>query len=394
MNDLLRAMNEELAEAIKSGNTEDFVQKLSENMNKSVEDSVKERVLAMYEELKNETDEVVLAKRGINALTSEEKAFYNKMIDAKNELSNFEVALPITVESRVFENMVVEHPLLKAIDFVNSKGLTDWILSKDLDYAATWGDLNDAITSEAKASFVKVEFGQFKLSAWMPVPKTMLDLGMTWLDQYVTTYLGEIIARKLEDAIVNGTGQKMPVGMIKEINIESQTTPATDKTAEKITDLNTTTVGAIAAKLTNEGKRQVGIIDMIVNPVDYWTHVYPALYYTNIDGQVIKSNLPLNVYPSLAVPTGKAVFGICKNYFATAGFGATTGKIEYSDHYKFLEDLRVYKARLVAYGTPKDNVSFYVYDISGLQEAAIATRERSAVATQSDTTTSSKKATA
>lgn len=382
-NDLMKAMNEELEDAIKSGNTEQFVKKLSENVDKSVKDLVNEKVLDKYEELKNVTDETVLAQRGIKALTSEEKKFYDKMISANDALTNFEVALPITIESKVFENMVVEHPLLNAIDFVNSKGLTEWILSKDLDYAAAWGDLNDAVSQEAKASFVKVEFGQFKLSAWMPVPKTMLDLGMTWLDQYVTTYLGEIIARKLEDAIVNGTGQKMPVGMIKTVDIENQTTPATDKVAEKITDLNTTTIGAIAAKLTDDGKRQVGTIDMIVNPVDYWTHVYPALYYTNVDGQVVKSNLPLNVYSSLAVPKGKAVFGICKNYFATAGFGVTNGKIEYSDHYKFLEDQRVYKARLVAYGTPKDNVSFYVYDITELQEAAIVTRTRTNAATQS-----------
>ena len=53
-----------------------------------------------------------------------------------------------------------------------------------------------------------------------------------------------------------------------------------------------------------------------------------------------------------------------------------SGKIEYSDHYKFLEDTRVYKARCVAFGTPKDNTSFYLYDITGLNEAAMPTRAR------------------
>lgn len=375
--DLKVAMNEELSAAIKSGNTENFVEKLSENMDKSVENSVTEAVMAKFNELKEVTDENILATRGIKALTSEEKTFYDKMIKtASNELTNFEVALPVTIESKVYDEMEVEHPLLKAIDFVNSKGITEWLLSENLDYAASWGDLNDTVSTEAKAAFAKVEFGQFKLSAWIPVPKTMLDLGMVWLDQFVTRYLAEIIARKLEDAIINGTGQKMPVGMIKEIDVKNQTTPATDKTATAITDLDTTTFGAIAAKLTNNGNRTVGTVDMIVNPVDYWTHVYPALYYTNENGQVVKTNLPINVYQSIAVPSGKAIMGITKNYFATAGFGVTTGKIEYSDHYKFLEDVRTFKARCVAYGTPKDNVSFYVYDITGLQEAAVPTRSR------------------
>ena len=77
----------------------------------------------------------------------------------------------------------------------------------------------------------------------------MLDLGMTWLDQFVVRYLSEIIARALEDAIINGNGQKKPVGMIKTVDIENQTVPAVDKTATKITELDTTTFGTIAAAL-------------------------------------------------------------------------------------------------------------------------------------------------
>ena len=112
---------------------------------------------------------------------------------------------------------------------------------------------------------------------------------------------------------------------------------------------------------------------MIVNPVDYWEKVYPALFYTNENGQVVKSNVPINVIESCAVASGKAVFGVCENYFATIGFGKN-GKIQYSDHFKFLSDVRTYKARCVAYGTPKDDVSFIYADISGLVEAAMPTR--------------------
>ncbi|WP_235640253.1 hypothetical protein [Clostridioides difficile] len=44
------------------------------------------------------------------------------------------------------------------------------------------------------------------------------------------------------------------------------------------------------------------------------------------------------------------------------GIGSA-GKIEYSDEYKFLEDVRVYLAKQYATGTPKDNFSFLVFDI-------------------------------
>ncbi len=369
--------NEELVEAIKNGDTKGFIDKLSNRLNESVEDAVQNEVMQKYEALKDENDGVILASRGIKALTSEEKSFYNTLIDnSKNELTNFEVALPKTTENKIFEDIERDHPVLAAIDFVNSKGLTEWLLNKDLDYAYSWGDLNGAVTQEAKAAFGKVEFSQYKLSCWIPVPKTMLDLGMTWLDQFVVRYLSEIIARALEDAIINGNGQKKPVGMIKTVDVENQTVPAVDKTATKITELDTTTFGTIAAALTDGGKRKVASVDLICNPLDYWTLIYPALFYTNENGQVVKSNLPINIYQSLSMTQGKAICGLLGRYFATAGFGAKSGKIEYSDQYKFLEDVRTYKARCVAYGTPKDNTSFYLYDITGLNEAAMATRAR------------------
>lgn len=380
--DVIESTKAELTKAIESGNTASFTEKVLDVVNAGIQESVEQSVLNKYNEMQGIKDASILESRGVHALTSEETTFYQKLVNmtgSRSEagLGDTTVVLPITVTNRAFEEMTVEHPLLEKINFVDSKGITEWIISKDLDYAGGWGDLNDAVTTGAKAAFTKVEFSQFKLSVYIPVPVTMLELGLTWLDQFVVQYLAEIIARKLEDAIVNGTGQKQPVGMIKEVNIEAQTIPAVDKdtTDYTLTDLSTTTVGAIASVLTNGGKRKVGVIDMIVNPVDYWKLVYPALYYTNENGQVIKSNIPLNVIESCAVASGKAVFGNCANYFATIGFGKS-GKIEYSDQYKFLEDVRTYKARCVAYGTPKDNVSFIYADISGLKEAAIPTRTR------------------
>ena len=380
--DVIESTKAELTKAIESGNTASFTEKVLDVVNAGIQESVEQSVLNKYNEMQGIKDASILESRGVHALTSEETTFYQKLVNmtgSRSEagLGDTTVVLPITVTNRAFEEMTVEHPLLEKINFVDSKGITEWIISKDLDYAGGWGDLNDAVTTGAKAAFTKVEFSQFKLSVYIPVPVTMLELGLTWLDQFVVQYLAEIIARKLEDAIVNGTGQKQPVGMIKEVNIEAQTIPAVDKdtTDYTLTDLSTTTVGTIASVLTNGGKRKVGVIDMIVNPVDYWKLVYPALYYTNENGQVIKSNIPLNVIESCAVASGKAVFGNCANYFATIGFGKS-GKIEYSDQYKFLEDVRTYKARCVAYGTPKDNVSFIYADISGLKEAAIPTRTR------------------
>lgn len=370
--DVITAMADKMKTAIESGDTNGFVTE----MGNSIENMVRDEVTAMAAQYGN--DEAVLAQRGIMPLTRDEKACYTSWVEAaKNGLTNTEVTLPVTIENKVYENMVHNHELLARIDFHDTKGLTDWIISKNLNYAGAWGDLNGAINAssntEATAAFAKVEFANFKLSCFIPVPLTMLELGLVWIDQYVVRYLSEIAARKLEDAIVNGTGQKMPFGMIKTINIENPVVPAVTKatTDYTLTDLSTSTIGMIAAALTDGGERVVKAIDMIVNPVDYWKHVYPALYYTNADGQVVKSNVPLNVIQSNAVASDHAVFGLLDNYFATIGLPK---KVQHSDEYKFLEDVRTYKCKMVAFGTPKDNTSFVYADISGLLEAAVPTR--------------------
>ena len=47
------------------------------------------------------------------------------------------------------------------------------------------------------------------------------------------------------------------------------------------------------------------------------------------------------------------------------------GRIEYSDHYQFLEDDRVYLIKLYANGFPMDNNAFLVLDVSKMQPATI-----------------------
>lgn len=66
---------------------------------------------------------------------------------------------------------------------------------------------------------------------------------------------------------------------------------------------------------------------------------------------------------SAAVEQGKAIVGIKNKYFGTL---AGEKKLEYSDHFKFLDDSRTYKIKMLGNGLPKDNSSFVVVDISGI----------------------------
>ena len=77
---------------------------------------------------------------------------------------------------------------------------------------------------------------------------------------------------------------------------------------------------------------------------------------------------PATVIQSPSVNEGEAVLGMAKRYFAPVGT-AKDGRIEFSDHAKFMEDKRIYIIKAYANGMPKDNNSFLVLDISALKPA-------------------------
>ena len=128
----------------------------------------------------------------MRVLTSEERDYYQKLVDAmrsgnpKQALTNFGVVLPETIINAVFEDIKEEHPLLSEIRFENAGALIKYLYSSlDGRHLAFWGPLCGTITKELAASFAFLDMEQTKLSAWLPVCKAMLDLGPEWLDRYV-----------------------------------------------------------------------------------------------------------------------------------------------------------------------------------------------------------------
>ena len=182
-----------------------------------------EQVLAEHEELQQEADLRILAQRGVRQLTGEERKYYQKVIDAmksrepKQALSNLDVVLPVTVIDAVFEDLEQNHPLLSRIDFEPSNGLIETIMNADAAQMATWGPLCGDISKELRSGFKKVSTTLYKLSAFLPVCKAMLDLGPTWLDNYVRRILREALACGLEYGLIMGDGFESPIGMIRQV---------------------------------------------------------------------------------------------------------------------------------------------------------------------------------
>lgn len=352
----------QITEALKG----DDENKITEALVRMAE-GIQNKILKEARSIVNEdiNDISILNKRGMSQLTSEERKYYKHVIE-KRGFTDLEVVLPKTVFDRVFEELEREHPLLGCITFQNTSAVTEWVIRTTEAEAAWWGKLTDAIKKELEHGFDKTKTDMYKLSAYMPVAKAMLDLGPEWLDRYVRAVLSESISIALEEAIIVGTGKDQPIGMIKNLKGAVVDKVYPDKDKEQLTDLLPGTLGSkVMAPLTKDGKRKVPEVLIVVNPIDYWEKIFPATSVLTTGGTYVHGILPIpaKVVQSSAMPKGTLIAGMAKDYFMGIG---SNGKIEYSDEYKFLEDERVYITKQYANGMPKDNDSFLVFDISSL----------------------------
>lgn len=376
--DMLNAANTEILQrmhtAVKEDNEDAFVQAWTDYAN-----NIQESVLQEARGLVQAQDVAILNSRGVRQLTSEERSFYEKTIEAmrstspQQALADLDVVMPKTTIDAIFEDLQQTHELLGAVTFMNTSGLVEYYVNTNTKQLASWSTLTAEITKELASGFKKINLAQNKLSAWIPVAKAMLDLGPVWLDRYVRILLGEAIAYGLEDAIINGDGKDKPIGMIRQVGDGVTVTGGVypEKTPEAVTSFAPEDYGALVAKMAvtpNGNYRTISEVLLVVNPVDYLKLVLPATTLLKPDGTYANNVLPFptRIVQSAQMAQGKAVFGIATRYFIGIGT-AQSGKIEYSDEYKFLDDERTYLTKLYGHGEPLDNTTFIYADISGLK---------------------------
>lgn len=379
----------QLAQAIESGDANAF----AETFNRRIE-QIGESIRAEYEELRSETDTQVLASRGVRQLTGEERSYYQSLSEAlrasdpKQALTGANLTMPQTVVNAVFDELQSEHPLLRRIDFTPTGGAVKMLLSTNERQLATWGTLCAQVVTELTSGFKAVDTTLGKLTAFLPVCKAMLELGPEWLDNFVRQCLYEALANGLEDGIINGTGASQPIGMTRYVGDDASVVggvwPA--KNPILVQEFGAETVGTLISMLAVDGSGKPRVVReaiMVVNAIDYYKTILPATSIMAPDGTYRSAlSYPIEIIPSAAVAQGRAVLGIPYRYAAFAGM-AESGRIEYSDDAKFLEDERVYLIKLYANGLPKDNAAFVVLDVSNVAPARYKVESVSAPAASS-----------
>ena len=360
--------NDDLKVALESGENIDVA--LS-----AFADNIQTQVLA--EARTYADDKAVLANRSGMELTSEERKYFMAVIDAGEGFSAVDQLVPATVINRVFDNLVADRPLLRAIDMVNVGLATEWIFSVGVN-PAFWGTLCSNIQELQDKGFRRVDINQMKLSAFMPVCKAFLELNSPeWLARYVVTVLTEAIQMALELAIVDGTGQNQPVGMRRSINnVTSGVHNVT--TAKEIAQLDPATSGEIMASLSKvtiedgvviERNLNPADVALVVNPQTYWKRIFPMYTTQTLNGAYVQNlPLPFNLIQSTAVPEDELVIGVARDYFFGLGMGT---RITSSDEYHFVEDERIYLAKMYGNGQPKFDGAFQRYTLADATTAPI-----------------------
>lgn len=363
-----------LQKAMTGGNEEE-IQQAWTGFQQSIVDMVKDDFEM------NHGNQSVLVQRGYRQLTADETKFYNKVIEAgksvnpKQAYAGVMEIMPETIIEDVYKDLVTEHPLLSRINFVSVKYLTKWILNDHTKQTAVWGEINSTIAEEITSAFTTMEITQCKLSAFAIVDKDMLDLGPTFLDNYIRTFLKEALLCALERAIVDGTGKNQPIGLTRNIGKGATQVDGVfaRKTAIKVKDFTPATYGPLLAKLVKTEKevnRKFSKVALICNQHDYLSKIMPATTVMNAGGSYINNLFPFptDTIISNELADGEAVLCLPEEYFMGIG-SSKEGVLEYSDDLKFLQDQRVFKIKMHGMGKAYDNTVSILLDISDLEAA-------------------------
>lgn len=385
---------EDLSAALKNGDSEAAGKAMQDMQN-----AICEMIEKEFEQYHGINDVAVLQSRGLRALTSEETAWYQKFIGAvksgaKQAITDLTTAMPVTIIDRVIEDMRQTHPLLNELVIQNAAGATKLVVNgvQMASKLGSWGAVGSAISTQLTGQIKVTDLTTAKYTAYFLIPKDFVKFNFSfapmWVDQYIRIILSESVAYGLESSIIAGDGNGQFIGMTMDTTTVSNNAYS-PKTAVALADFEESYANVVAGLAVdgNGDARVIPEVLLVVNPVDYikkirrvQNAIVPGVGVVDL----ISNTYPTKVVTSVKVPVNKAVAGIAKNYFCAIN-GGTSGIIEYSDEYQFLEDNRVYTTRVYGQGTPVDNTSFVYLDITNVEAPALPVKVKGTVKTKEQT---------
>lgn len=335
----------------------------------SLQNSIGATAMKHVQQMNTEmNDEKILETRGIRRpMTSNERKFFADAAK-KQSFENLDETLPETVVEDVLSRIKEDHPLLAAIDTQNVTALMKLIYADPTKKTAFWGTVPSDIKQILLDGFKTLSLESSKLSGFLAIPKGFFKLGPAYLSEYVTTFLEETMSATLETAVVQGNGKLQPIGMIKKLS-GAVDGVYKDKETVAVNDLKPLSLAGIHAALT-KAKTANGPISVMVNPMTYWSKLFPQLAVNDADNNWHLITLPTGdtIIQSYAVPEDRLIFGFTKNYVL-----GISGAVEFNQYDQTLaiEDMYLFIAKFFGMGVAKNQNAFFVADISGMEGAKV-----------------------
>lgn len=360
---------EDLIKELNDAPAEQKAEKIFEGVQSIIEESYSGTIAEYQKEFEEYTASKENDKKfGLRSLTEKEKQWIDRAIKQEGDTSSLtgkEIDyLPETTVSYIFEDLKTAHPLFEHINWAPA-GVQKWFIS-ERSGKATWGKLTRAIVDQIEAGIDTLPLDVNSLSAFMFVPRAIINMGYKWIDKFVRTVLLEVNEEGIEEGIISGNGKEAPIGLLKDLEGSVVNGVYPNKEAVAITDLGPDSFGKLVLPTLNRnGKRNVDAIVIIANQNELDTKIYKATHVLGFNGYVKADNYKNFVYvASPEVPENKAIAYLPKKYTA----GISRMGIDYSDHYKFLEQLRTYTVLTYGNGRLIANDDAVVLDITNLKE--------------------------
>ncbi|MBK5446061.1 phage major capsid protein [Peribacillus sp. TH24] len=318
----------------------------------------------------NNNDQMVLAGRGANILTTEEHKFFNEVVRSGGFES--ETVLPYTTVDRIFEDLTTEHPLLSIINFTNLGTVKAEIITSEKSGTFAWGPIFGEIRSQLDAAFKKESFDQSKLTAFVVLAKDLDKFGPAWVEAYVRTQITETYAVALEQGIILGAGptKHEPIGLIRDLK---KAVDPTNGHAKKdstgtltFTDARTSIkeIGTICKTLSKTEKDKKinvgGKVYFLLNPMDAWDVKINFTIQNSLGAYITALPFNVQIVESEFAEEGELVAFVRDRYDAYSAGGVQVNKY---DQTLAIEDANLYTAKGFAFGKAKDNKASLIYKL-------------------------------
>lgn len=302
-----------------------------------------------------------------SSFTEKERSFYKMIKDGPKAFQSVTASqddiIPTELIDRTLADITNETSILSLINFAPA-GVTKWLFGS-FSGTYSWGAISDAITSEVTAAITDASMDAFKLSAFLVIPKGIRDLEIGYVDKYVRAVLTKVMQDGIANGFLYGNGKTAPIGITKKIAATETDGTHTAKDAVSVKKLSPAGLKAALKVLVHGGKRKIGTVYLICNPLDEVEYVNPALYGDTVSGGFVnKAGVPLTVIANTNVTAGQAVLTIAGTY--TMGFSGIN-IMEYKET-KALEDADVMIGKLYANGRADDDDTAVIFDVTKLEE--------------------------